>query len=127
MTLVTQSKTFPEDICPACGETKRTRRLRDARNLVRIVGNTLLTIIVVVIDTFALGEGFPLRRVCLKCGTRFVGDRTLGRRLDECAQCKYSLIGNVSGVCPECGWRLPRDYRRFVRAAHRSSKADDRM
>lgn len=26
-----------------------------------------------------------------------------------CARCGYDLTGNVSGVCPECGWTLPSD------------------
>jgi hypothetical protein len=25
----------------------------------------------------------------------------------HCGQCEYDLTGNVSGVCPECGWRMP--------------------
>ena len=34
------------------------------------------------------------------------------RRLYErepgfCSRCGYNLTGNVSGVCPECGWKLP--------------------
>lgn len=34
------------------------------------------------------------------------------RRLHEreagfCGRCGYDLTGNVSGVCPECGWNLP--------------------
>lgn len=30
------------------------------------------------------------------------------RRLNRCAPCGYSLIGNISGVCPECGSIVPR-------------------
>jgi hypothetical protein len=29
-------------------------------------------------------------------------------------KCKYSVIGNVSGTCPECGWKLNRAQKRFV-------------
>ena len=25
----------------------------------------------------------------------------------HCGQCGYDLTGNVSGVCPECGWVIP--------------------
>ncbi len=25
----------------------------------------------------------------------------------HCGQCGYDLTGNVSGVCPECGWKIP--------------------
>jgi len=24
-----------------------------------------------------------------------------------CGRCGYDLTGNVSGVCPDCGWKLP--------------------
>jgi hypothetical protein len=24
-----------------------------------------------------------------------------------CGQCEYDLTGNRSGICPECGWRIP--------------------
>lgn len=26
---------------------------------------------------------------------------------EHCGQCEYNLTGNVSGVCPECGWKIP--------------------
>jgi hypothetical protein len=29
-------------------------------------------------------------------------------RSDPCRRCGYSLTGNVSGVCPECGMRAAR-------------------
>lgn len=25
----------------------------------------------------------------------------------HCGQCGYDLTGNVSGICPECGWKIP--------------------
>jgi hypothetical protein len=25
----------------------------------------------------------------------------------RCGQCDYDLTGNASGICPECGWRIP--------------------
>jgi hypothetical protein len=25
----------------------------------------------------------------------------------HCGQCGYNLTGNVSGICPECGWKIP--------------------
>lgn len=24
-----------------------------------------------------------------------------------CGRCEYNLTGNVSGICPECGWQIP--------------------
>jgi hypothetical protein len=25
----------------------------------------------------------------------------------HCGKCGYNLTGNVSGICPECGWKIP--------------------
>ncbi len=25
----------------------------------------------------------------------------------HCGRCEYDLTGNVSGICPECGWKIP--------------------
>jgi hypothetical protein len=25
----------------------------------------------------------------------------------KCGQCEYDLTGNTTGVCPECGWKIP--------------------
>lgn len=27
----------------------------------------------------------------------------------HCGQCEYDLTGNESGICPECGWQIPRE------------------
>jgi hypothetical protein len=32
----------------------------------------------------------------------------------RCPACDYELIGNVSGVCPECGSPVPSEIRRIV-------------
>ena len=32
-----------------------------------------------------------------------------------CGSCDYNLTGNVSGICPECGWKLTRKVKRRVR------------
>jgi hypothetical protein len=41
----------------------------------------------------------------LRCGLLMRGRwrREKRRRLGLCEHCGYSLVGNVSGVCPECG------------------------
>lgn len=33
----------------------------------------------------------------------------------RCGQCDYDLTGNVSGICPECGWRIPPEPPRVER------------
>ena len=30
---------------------------------------------------------------------------------DHCQQCGYNLTGNTSGICPECGTPIPKDYK----------------
>ena len=37
------------------------------------------------------------------CLARVRGRRTMRRAAGACLACGYSLRGNVSGVCPECG------------------------
>jgi hypothetical protein len=27
----------------------------------------------------------------------------------HCGQCEYDLTGNTSGICPECGWQIPKE------------------
>jgi hypothetical protein len=34
-----------------------------------------------------------------------------------CGRCDYDLTGNESGVCPECGWRVP-ETREYVEPPH---------
>jgi hypothetical protein len=34
-------------------------------------------------------------------------DRHFGQNPRHCGRCDYDLTGNVSGVCPECGWTIP--------------------
>jgi hypothetical protein len=48
---------------------------------------------------------FPLwlLEVPLLAALLFVLWRCRRRGADECVRCGYSLVGNVSGVCPECG------------------------
>ncbi len=50
-----------------------------------------------------LFSGYPV--LSLICGPR---RRHMRRRKGLCAGCGYSLTGNVSGVCPECGNRVRR-------------------
>ena len=42
---------------------------------------------------------------------------------DLCHVCQYNLIGNVSGVCPECGTRIMTDQREYLQEETRFRKA----
>lgn len=64
------------------------------------------------------GTYIPTKRRCGNCGTVFTAQREPRRaqeNLYECAKCKYSLVGNVSGVCPECGKKLTEAQLRHIR------------
>lgn len=52
-----------------------------------------------------LGVTRTLRRAGLRVGFMGVPDEEVERVLDPnlCTGCGYSLTGNVSGICPECG------------------------
>lgn len=34
-------------------------------------------------------------------------EKHFGQNPGHCGRCDYDLTGNVSGVCPECGWLIP--------------------
>lgn len=61
----------------------------------------------------------PLLRRCLKCGYLFTGETPWEPDFDQCPQCSYNLTGNVSGRCPECGWKLSRRFRAYRRLVDR--------
>ena len=104
--------------CPNCRSTTDTRIVLTPANLIRVTLNCMVWLLL-----WLLSEGCEMdvqdyvavTRKCHKCGLLFAQRRGRSHKLDECVGCGYSLIGNVSGVCPECGWRLMRAHRRSVR------------
>ena len=48
--------------------------------------------------------------------------RKLRRRVG-CCQCGYNLLGNVSGICPECGESVPEDVREWLETSGADAKA----
>ena len=102
--------------CPKCSSAD-TRLVRSIRNATLIFLDFILGLALWWIADGGAGGSFLLAtRKCRECGTKFRESKPSRRRkLDECLQCKYSLIGNVSGLCPECGWKLTRAQKRFVR------------
>ncbi len=103
------------------------KMVRSIRNIVRWFLDSIVSAVIV---GFVGDEGriyFPVTRQCCKCGTIFLEPRRLRRprqKLDECVRCQYSLIGNVSGVCPECAWKLTRAQKRFVRERGTGGRTD---
>ncbi len=106
--------------CPRCHSFEEHRVIWGRRNIRPILGNLVLVVVTLVL-VVPVREGWALERRCLKCGYRFLGPRAIVPDFDECAKCGYSLTGNVSGRCPECGWKLPRRYRAYRRKMDRSS------
>jgi hypothetical protein len=84
-------------------------------NILRIgavVAITLLDIGIMLFIDYGGGladaaNSIRMKRRCRDCGGTFIRDK---KPSDQpiCGQCGYDLTGNVSGVCPECGWKLPR-------------------
>jgi ribosomal protein S27AE len=114
--------------CPFCSAATNLRIVASLSNLVRLAANALLlgidAVLAVTLGSAALTEeGWPfaLKRRCSRCGGKFL-TKTRVLKAPECGNCGYNLTGNVSGVCPECGWRLTRRMRQLVR--RRSSRAE---
>lgn len=51
-------------------------------------------------------------RECEECG--LYGVRTLKRAPNLCQSCGYDLFGTTSDHCPECGWQVPINMRRYL-------------
>ena len=82
--------------------------------------------IAVVLDCYAeplaeVTSHIKLKRRCRQCGGVFWERAKLGKE-PECGQCGYNLTGNVSGRCPECGWKLTRKMKMRVRLKTRAMK-----
>jgi hypothetical protein len=59
-----------------------------------------------IIMLFVLFGGFAC--LCLWVGQSKHVQR-FQRRKGQCLECGYPLIGNTTGVCPECGTAIPSD------------------
>lgn len=107
--------------CPYCDATAGLRILPGPRNLLRVVANGLLFGVYALVAVFVFqgplfydnAPRLRLKRQCSACGSKFFGKST-SPELPMCGNCGYDLTGNVSGVCPECGWRLTKRLRRRV-------------
>ena len=111
--------------CPKCCNAD-TKMIRSVGNFARIFLEALLEASYFLradTDTY-----FKVTRKCCECGARFVESRESKlqrKKLGMCVRCGYSLIGNVSGVCPECGWKLTRAQKRFVRKRGTAGQSKD--
>jgi len=101
----------PQLQCPNCQSSQHRVILWDVRNWLILLGELCLLAVELVFGSASLFNGLPLYRRCRECGKRFRGARELQRNYDECASCGYNLTGNVTGRCPECGWKLTRRFR----------------
>ena len=117
-------------VCPKCRSSSCCRFMYDIGNCARVLGNGGMFVVAVVLTLIGLGGvveplPFDYKRECKECGTRFFALARHREHQMECGRCGYSLTGNVSGTCPECGWRLPARLRRVLRE-RQHGKADAR-
>ena len=110
--------------CPNCQSPDDHHVIRSPRNLVAATVNALSALFWLGFWPFVSIERItspasPLKRKCLNCGHKFLGELPETPDFDECARCGYNLMGNISGRCPECGWKLPLQYRAYRRKADR--------
>jgi hypothetical protein len=110
-------------ICPYCGSgnTRAIFGLVNAGYLFQEVIVSLAVLALAVFTGYTPHEGesrpFTLKRVCRQCRGRFWPKREQKTPINFCGQCGYNLTGNVSGVCPECGWELPEEVKQQVRGS----------
>ena len=95
-------------VCPHCG-SDNTRAMLNLTNAVYLAGIALL-FLVQFISAWLIGEagdGSPLalKRKCRQCRGTF-WPKPIHEPAVTCGQCGYDLTGNVSGICPECGWKI---------------------
>ncbi len=57
-----------------------------------------------VLALLALSEGY---RFFFKQQSDQDADLNYLRHPGHCGRCAYDLSGNVNGICPECGWKIP--------------------
>jgi ribosomal protein S27AE len=107
--------------CPYCNAATRLRVLWTLGNLIRVVAIGVIILaafaVALVIETLEPADAtrrIRLQRKCSRCGGRFMAGAPLVRE-PLCGSCGYNLTGNVSGICPECGWKLTRRMQRRVR------------
>lgn len=55
----------------------------------------------------------PLMWLMLRRQTEDEAQRNFAHDTGHCGRCEYDLTGNVSGVCFECGWEIPKSPMRL--------------
>ena len=116
-------------LCPYCRSISDTQIIINLGNVAKVTLNGIIYLLECVLTNgrqVYVIDHLPVARICRKCGTIFAKGRGFGCKLNECVKCGYSLIGNVSGVCPECGWKLMRAHKRFVQKRKNESQLKNR-
>ena len=107
--------------CPHCDATAGSRILLTLGNSARAALVLGIVVIAFVLEAVFLGGELAeltrlvkFKRRCSHCGGKFLAKSPLPAD-PACGSCGYNLTGNVSGICPECGWRLTRKVKRRIR------------
>lgn len=64
----------------------------------------------------AAGHGVPCAVITLVVWRLMGRGRKKSEGSELCGQCDYNLTGNVSGMCPECGTRIPEEKKNKLTA-----------
>ena len=107
--------------CPNCNLTGYHHVVWGPRNVIALAVNVVFWLIQIA-GLVWISSGIPLKRKCFWCGCAFSGGQFRAPDFTVCARCEYDLTGNVSGRCPECGWKLPRRYRAYLRMIERRER-----
>lgn len=94
--------------CPMCGEPQSISPRWTAKNLLKTFTELTLSILLYYFIQDGSGNGWFTRSFrCQYCRRVFDAMPNEAyrkqRSTTRCPTCDYSLIGNKTGICPECG------------------------
>ena len=114
---------YETPVCPYCEATSGHSVIWSVPNAVRLVLNSIVLTFDMLIFPVFINLGMPLsfKRRCGACRAKFIVKDRLPKD-PRCGNCDYDLTGNVSGRCPECGWRITRKVNLKVRAKRRRER-----
>lgn len=99
-------------ICPICQTSTHVHVVYSIGNLLRHFANGF------IFGSLVKAHGMPLLSInvlytCTSCGNIFTLKASKSQNL-LCAQCRYNLTGNKSGICPECGQNIPEHLKKHI-------------
>lgn len=74
-----------------------TPRLTGRQLTTEEMGAAAFLLFCLAVSAYSLNEEFTERQM----------QANYAKDPGHCGRCEYDMTGNVSGVCPECGWKIP--------------------